>query len=123
MPASPAAATSVGSMSSWPAEKRLAILVRLVDERQSPVEEFLIHGFHALRVEGPGVLDLLLADLAELRVHGRVVLVGGPTMEHPKLTVLAAREDADDLYCGEMLRAEKKCHRQGRLDRGPAIRQ
>ena len=41
-------------------------------------------------VSGPGVLDLLLADLAPARLHGRVVLVGGPGMDDAARTEVLA---------------------------------
>src|SRR5262249_19038687 len=64
-----------------PAEERFAVPVRLVDQLQGAVEEFLVHGLHALRVQRPGVLDFLLAHPAELRVNGGIILGGCPTVE------------------------------------------
>ena len=40
-------------------------------------EELVVHGLHALARDRTGVLDRLLADLAEARVDGRIVLVRG----------------------------------------------
>ena len=51
-----------------PQEKRLVGLASLVDELQRVVENFVIHGLHPLGIEFPGVLDLLLADLAPARL-------------------------------------------------------
>ena len=53
-----------------PAEERLAVLLRLVDERQGEVADLVVHGFHPLGIERAGVLDLLLADLAPARHLG-----------------------------------------------------
>ena len=45
-------------------------------------EELLVHRFHPLPGERAGVLDRLLADLAEHRIDGRVVLVGRLALHH-----------------------------------------
>ena len=45
-------------------------------------EELLIHSLHALLGERPGVLNRLFADLAELRVDRRIVLVGRFAFQH-----------------------------------------
>jgi hypothetical protein len=42
------------------------------------VEEFLVHRLHALGGQRAGVLDLLLADLAEARVDRGVVFPAWP---------------------------------------------
>ena len=55
---------------------------RLVDELEGEVADLVVHGFHPLRIERAGVLDLLLADLAPARHLGRVVLVGRPAVDH-----------------------------------------
>src|SRR5262249_11277006 len=44
-------------------------------------------GLHSLPGERPGVLDGLLADLAEARIHGGVVGLGGLALEHTARTV------------------------------------
>ena len=59
-------------------KERLVVLLGLVDELEREVENFVVDGFHPLRIERAGVFDLLFADLAPARLHGRVVLVGGP---------------------------------------------
>jgi hypothetical protein len=51
--------------------------------------EFVVTCLHALAVEGAGVHDLLLADFAPARLHGRVVPVGGPGMDHAARAVVA----------------------------------
>jgi hypothetical protein len=56
-------------------EEQLAGLVGVVDERERPGGDLIIDRFHPLLGQRAGVLDMLLADLAEARVHGRVVLV------------------------------------------------
>ena len=65
-----------------PEEERLAGLARLVDELEREVEDLVVHGLHPLRTKLAGVLDLLLADLAPARHHGRIVDVGRPRMHH-----------------------------------------
>ena len=47
------------------------------------IGELVVDGFHALDGERAGVLDLLLADFAELRIDGGVVGVGGPGVHDP----------------------------------------
>src|SRR5262249_29798273 len=64
-----------------PAEERLVALRHAVNPLEGLVEDLLVEGLHALAGERAGVLDLLLADLAELPVHRAVVLVGGPGVE------------------------------------------
>ena len=61
-----------------PEEERLAVGLGLVHELERVVEDLVVHGLHPLRIERAGVLDLLLADLAPARLHGRVVRVGRP---------------------------------------------
>ena len=65
-----------------PHEPRLAGLFLPLDEVLGGGDELVVAGLHALLGERAGVLDLLLADLAPARHHLRVVLVGGPAMEH-----------------------------------------
>ena len=60
------------------AEERLAGLGLLVHPRQGGIGELVVDGLHSLDGERAGVLDLLLADFAELRINGGVVGVGGP---------------------------------------------
>ena len=43
---------------------------------------FPVEGLHALAGQRAGVLDLLLADAAELRIDGRIVHVGRPGVQH-----------------------------------------
>ena len=45
-------------------------------------EELLVHRLHPLPRQRAGVLDRLLADLAEHRIDGRVVLVGRLALHH-----------------------------------------
>ena len=65
-----------------PEEERLVVGLGLVDELEREVADFVVHGFHPLGIERSGVLDLLFADLAPARIHGRVVDVGRPRMDH-----------------------------------------
>ena len=61
-----------------PYEERLAVLLLPLDEVGGRSDEFVVAGFHPLLGERTGVLDLLLADLAPARLHGRIILVGRP---------------------------------------------
>ncbi len=65
-----------------PEEERLAVLARLVDELEGVVEDLVVHGLHPLGTKLAGVLDLLLADLTPARLHGRVIDIGRPRMDH-----------------------------------------
>ena len=65
------------------AEERLVGLGLLVHPRQGGIGELVVDGFHSLDGERAGVLDLLLADFAELRINGGVVGVGGPGVHDP----------------------------------------
>ena len=64
------------------AEPRLAFLGLPIHEVERGADELLVDRLHALLRQRPGVLDRLLADLAELRVDRRVVLVGCLALEH-----------------------------------------
>src|SRR5664280_1768150 len=46
------------------------------------VANLVIHGLHALGIERAGVLNLLFADLAPARHHGRVIRSSRPRMHH-----------------------------------------
>src|SRR5262249_2456462 len=59
-----------------------------VDEFERAVEELFVNGFHPLRVERTGVLNLLLTDFSKLRVHGRVVGGRGPAVKDATRTEL-----------------------------------
>ena len=65
-----------------PDEERLVVRLGLVDELERVVADFVVDRLHPFRVELAGVLDLLLADLAPARLHGRVVGVGRPAVDH-----------------------------------------
>jgi hypothetical protein len=43
---------------------------------------FIVDGFHALLGQRAGILDGLLADLAEARVDGRIVAIGRLAFQH-----------------------------------------
>ena len=49
---------------------------------ERPGGDFLVHRLHALVGQRAGVLALLLADLAEARVDGRIVLVRRKAVQH-----------------------------------------
>ena len=71
-----------------PDEERLALLLRLVDELERVLADLVVDRLHPLWVERPGVLDLLLADLAPARVDVRIVDVVRVTVEHVARTDL-----------------------------------
>ena len=58
-----------------PDEERLVGLLGAFHELERTGGDFLVHRLHALLGQRAGVLDRLLADLAEARVIGRIVLV------------------------------------------------
>ena len=64
-----------------PDEERLPGLDRPLHEVHRPRDQFVLDGFHALSRDGAGILAGLLADLAEPRVHRRVVHVRGLAVE------------------------------------------
>ena len=73
-----------------PAEERLAgrlLPLHVVDGRGGGL---VVDRLHPLLGERAGVLDGLLADLAEARIDGRVVLVGGLALEHAARAELGA---------------------------------
>ena len=65
-----------------PAEEGLVALAVAVEPVERLVEHLAVEGLHALAGEHAGVLDLLLADAAEHRIVGRIVLVGRPGVQH-----------------------------------------
>ena len=73
-----------------PTEERLPGLHLLLDEGDGGIERFVVHRLHALLGQRACVLDLLLADLAEARIDGRVVGVGRPAVQHSARSELRA---------------------------------
>src|SRR5260370_6772372 len=69
-----------------PDEERLAVLVRLVDEVQRALGDFLVHRFHALPYERAGIFALLLAPLAKPHIYGGIVLIRRETVEYAART-------------------------------------
>ena len=65
-----------------PAEERLARGVLPLHEVDRRGGGLVVDRFHPLLGQRAGVLDGLLADLAEARVDGGVVLVGGLALQH-----------------------------------------
>ena len=65
-----------------PAEERLARRVLPLHEVDGRGRGLVVDRLHPLLGERAGVLDGLLADLAEARIDGRVVLVGRLALEH-----------------------------------------
>ena len=64
-------------------EERLVGLGLLLHPRHGGIRELVVDGLHSLDGQRAGVLDLLLADFAELRIDGGVVGVGGPGVHDP----------------------------------------
>ena len=60
----------------------LAGLVLPLDEVHGPVGNVIVDGFHPLLGQGTGVLAHLLADLAEARIHRRIVRGRGLAVHH-----------------------------------------
>src|SRR5206468_4735725 len=65
-----------------PAEERLAVIFRFLDESQREVTDLVIYGFHPFWIKRAGVLDLLFAYLAPARHHCGVIRSGRPGMDH-----------------------------------------
>ncbi len=74
-----------------PDEERLAVRVRLVDERQRLVADLVVYRLHARRAQFTGILDLLLADLAPTRIHSRVIAGRRPRVQHVARAYLVAQ--------------------------------
>ena len=68
------------------AEPGAALLGLALHEVERRREELFVHRFHPLAGERAGVLDGLLADLAEHRIDRRVVLVGRLALHHAART-------------------------------------
>ena len=71
-----------------PDEEGLVALAHLVQVFQRLVEHFAIEGLHALARQLAVLFDLLLADAAKDRVHGRVIHVGRPGVQNVARTIL-----------------------------------
>ena len=65
-----------------PRKERLARFVLPLHEVDRGPRGFIIDRLHALLGERAGILDLLLADLAEARIDRRIVGVGRPSVKH-----------------------------------------
>ena len=65
-----------------PAEERLARGVLALHEVDRGGRSLVVDRLHPLLGQRAGVLDRLLADLAEARIDRRIVLVGGLALEH-----------------------------------------
>src|SRR5262245_6873476 len=65
-----------------PGKERLACRMLPLHEVNRRRGSLVVDRLHALLGERAGVLDLLLADLAEARIDGLVIGVGRPSMEH-----------------------------------------
>src|SRR5262249_50247301 len=107
-----------------PDEERLAVFVRLVNELETPVEELLVDGLHALGRERAGVLDLLRAvrigeavqhaarpdfflELGVLRIIGAFrLLLGVELIEIAEKFVEAVSSPQELVAVAEMVLAE-----------------
>src|SRR4051812_35342374 len=69
-----------------PREPRPAGVVLATDEVFSSSDEFVVARFHALLRQWSGVLDALLADPTPTRLLRRIVLLGGPAVQHAART-------------------------------------
>ena len=65
-----------------PEEERLVTCPCAVEELECICEDLIIHRLHAFRTELPRILDLLFPDLAPARLHGGIVHVRRPGMDH-----------------------------------------
>ena len=65
-----------------PNEERLVVSLRLVDECECLLKDFVVHRLHPLRKERAGVLDPLLADFAPAGLHRRIVAIRRPRVDH-----------------------------------------
>jgi len=74
-----------------PDKDRLASLVLPLDEIHGPVRDVVVDRHHPLGGQRTGVLADLLADFAEPRVRGRVVLVRRLAVEHASRAVFGAK--------------------------------
>src|ERR1700678_4108908 len=70
------------------AEPRAALFGLSLHEIERGGDELLVDCFHTLFGQRAGVLDCLLADLTELRIDGRIVLVGSLAFENAARTEL-----------------------------------
>ena len=71
-----------------PDKERLARLRLALDEISSPLRHVVVDRLHPLPGKWSRVLDRLLADLAESRIHSRIVRVCRFAVEHAPRTVL-----------------------------------
>ena len=65
-----------------PEEERLAVLPCLVEELERVRQYLVVDRLHAFRAEFARIFDFLFSDLAPARLHGGIVHVRRPTMDH-----------------------------------------
>ncbi len=65
-----------------PEEEGFVVGPRLVQNLRPRPENLVVDGLHPFRTQRPVVLDLLLADLAPARLHGRIVDRSGVAVDH-----------------------------------------
>ncbi len=73
-----------------PAEERLARRLLSLHEVDGRGRSLVVDGFHALLGQRTGILDGLLADLAEARIDGGIVAIGCLAPEHAARAELGA---------------------------------
>src|ERR1700742_3266169 len=71
-----------------PTEEWLARTALLFDPLTGGGDELVIASLHALPGKRPGILDPLPSDPAPAHLLGRVILVGGPAVQHASRAVL-----------------------------------
>ena len=87
-----------------PDEEGLVALAHLVQVFQRHVEHFAVEGLHALARQLAVFFDLLFADAAKDRIHGRVVHVRRPGVQNVARTILRQVGGVFLAGVGELLR-------------------
>ncbi len=72
---------------AYQAKKRLIFFVGSCDEFDGSIEKLIVDRFHSFAVQRPCVFDALLSDLAETRVHRRVINVRRHTIQNASRSV------------------------------------
>src|SRR5215471_18800639 len=65
-----------------PDKEGLVVVLRLFDEIEGEFENFVVYRFHPLGIERPGIFYALFADLSPARLHGWVIHVRRPGVDH-----------------------------------------
>src|SRR5271167_1562376 len=67
---------------SYFGERWVTMCIRLVYELERQVENLIVYSLHPFRIKRACILDLLLAYFPPARVHGRIIFIGSPGMNH-----------------------------------------